>query len=487
MSSGSDFIRRVLKLLAYGFLLLIVHVSLIARVDAVRHPKPGTNLMLRLLFCFWSLALIPALAQVATQDRSVNTIAVGEDRAVVAGDTTMPLIEPYLAINPKDPNNIIAAAMVAKPDGTYGVASFSSFDTGRNWRRHDFNISDGGDVWVTFLSDGTAVLSTLAGDRSELQLFRSIDGGRTWAEKSSTLGFAHDHPTLVVDRNSKQFAGSLYAVSAVSRRNSSGRPRSSIFVARSIDGGLSFQNSTQTIVSNLSYEAHNPAVMSDGTLLVPFADHRRPGNRRRLERQRDWLLVSADGGKTFSEPLLISESCNGAGGWSSLAVDTSGSQFQDRIYHLCGVQQFDGIHVRHSSDRGETWSDPVRVDRPVNVTPLARTPAIAINKDGVVGVAWYDGRSDPSTIKGNFRCHEIYFTASLDGGQTFLPEVKISSQKSCPAEPKNVATALRFPAGGEYMGLTSAPDGGFQLVWSDARSGVYQLRTATARVQNRSQ
>jgi hypothetical protein len=37
------------------------------------------------------------------------------------------------------------------------------------------------------------------------------------------------------------------------------------------------------------------------------------------------------------------------------------------------------------------------------------------------------------------------------------------------------------------MGLSSAPDGGFHLLWSDARSGVYQLRTATSRVQNRSQ
>jgi hypothetical protein len=46
-------------------------------------------------------------------------------------------------------------------------------------------------------------------------------------------------------------------------------------------------------------------------------------------------------------------------------------------------------------------------------------------------------------------------------------------------------TALRFPAGGEYMGLDAAPDGSFQLLWSDARSGVYQLRTATVRVKRK--
>ena len=286
----------------------------------------------------------------------------------------------------------------------------------------------------------------------------------------------------MVDRFSKQFAGSLYAVSARGWRGSSGKSRNAIHVARSTDSGASFLEPTHVVVSNLSYEAQNPAVMLDGTLLVPFADHHRPGSRRRLERQRDWLITSTDGGKTFTEPLLISESCNGIGGWSSLAVDNSGGQFRDRIYHLCSGQQFDGIQFRYSEDRGEVWSDSTRVDRPGDVTPYARTPAIAVNNRGVVGVAWYDGRNDRSTIKGNFRCHEIYFAASLDGGKTFLPEVKISTQRSCPAAPKNVTTALRFPAGGEYMGLDTAPDGSFQLLWSDARNGVYQLYTATASV-----
>ncbi len=433
--------------------------------------------------------LVPALNYAQQQQPAPNQFfEVGEDRLVSTGGPDMPLVEPYLAINPKDPNNMLAAAMViTKPDMSgLDCAAFTSFDGGRTWIRHDFGLRNAGDPWVAYLPDGTAVLSILEiteRDESPLLVYRSTDGGRTWPNKPISLGNNHDHSTLLVDRFSKQFAGSLYAVSARPWKNAAGKSRNAIYVARSTDGGLTFPDPVHVIASNLSYEAHNPAIMFDGTLLVPFADHRRPGDRRRLERARDWLLTSSDGGKTFSEPLLISESCSGAGGWSSVATGHPDARLRDRIYHLCAANQFAGIHVRYSDTRGERWSDAMRIDRPGNYESYTRTPAMAVNKDGLVGVAWYDGRNDPSTIKSAFRCQDIYFTASLDGGETFLSDIKISSKRTCPASPQHLPTALRFPGGGEYMGLVATPDGAFQILWADNRTGTYQLRIATVKVK----
>jgi hypothetical protein len=59
----------------------------------------------------------------------------------------------------------------------------------------------------------------------------------------------------------------------------------------------------------------------------------------------------------------------------------------------------------------------------------SHTPSIAVNKDGIIGVSWYE-RHDKS-------CLDIYFTASLDSAKTFLPEVKVSSATSCPGTPQN--------------------------------------------------
>jgi hypothetical protein len=413
-----------------------------------------------------------------------DTIVVGEDRPVRAGPD-LPLVEPHLALNPRNSLNLIAGAMVAQPDGMYRCIGLSSRDGGAVWQSHDFGVRDCGDVWVAFLADGTALFSMLADEGSELRVYRSTDGGRAWESTSASLGRGHDHPTLLVDVTSPRFAGSIYTVSSVTRRGTTGQLRSAVFVARSSDNARTFATPRYVVASNLSYEANNPALLSDGTVLIPFADHRRPGDRRRLERQRDWLVVSSDGGNTFSEPLLIAETCNGAGGWSSLAASPRAGRFPDRIYHVCSGTQFADIQLRYSDDRGETWSDPTVLAARLRVTPYARTPAIAVNKDGVVAVAWYDGRNDRSTIKGSLRCQEIYFAASTDGGVTFSPETRVSNERSCPAGPRNAATALRFPAGGEYFGLIALPDGSFRLLWSDARSGVYQLRTATSTLRRR--
>ncbi|HLM61306.1 MAG TPA: sialidase family protein [Pyrinomonadaceae bacterium] len=254
------------------------------------------------------------------------------------------------------------------------------------------------------MPDGTAVFSVLeitANDEQQLLIYRSKDGGLSWTDKPVNLGAGHDHQTLVVDTTDKQFAGSLYVASGRPIQNKAGKSRSAVYVARSTDGGVSFQKPEHIISSNLSYGAQSSVILSDGTLLVNFADFQRKGDGR-LESPREWLTASADGGKTFSESLFISETCDARVGWSSLAVDTSNGKLRDRVYHLCGRKQFVGLQIRYSDNQGEKWSGAVRIDREGNATPYIKNPTMAINKDGIVGVAWSDARNDPGEAKSIF-------------------------------------------------------------------------------------
>ena len=113
---------------------------------------------------------------------------------------------------------------------------------------------------------------------------------------------------------------------------------------------------------------------------------------------------------------------------------------------------------------------------------------IAVNSDGVVGVFYYSTEGFPERQQ-----FDAYFTVSLDGGETFLPKVRVSSETSRPLGPGNLrpgpfvskdrgmivvdtlSGVSRWPDGGDYIGMTADSDGVFHPFWTDARSGTYQL------------
>jgi len=412
--------------------------------------------------------LLLACLLLAAQVLQHPNIEIGEDRLLSGNGPTLPLAESHLSTNPTKPNHLLVG--VIQIDSRNGnqltCAAWVSFDSGERWTRHVFPVRGCGDPWSAILPDGSAIMVMLGGlvsdPDSNLFLFRSSDGGRTWPDTPIGLGGRHDHPMVVAQGNQ------VYVVSEAGARNSTNQDRSTVSVAHSQDGGKSFTQPTRVIASNLSYEAEGPTLLSDGMLVVAFFDHHRHGASKRLARPREWLLRSNDQGRTFSEPLLISESCGGYQGWSSMVADIN-----DRLFWVCISAQFNAVVVQHSDDRGESWSEPLRLNR--SAVADSHTPSIAINKDGVIGVSWYE-RHDKD-------CLDTYFTASLDSGKTFLPEVKVSNATSCPNTPQNKGAFQWFDAGGDYSGLAATSDGIFHLVWSDARTGIYQLRTATVRVK----
>jgi len=416
-----------------------------------------------------------------------SVIEVSEDQAVVVGKVELPLTEPYLAANPRNAGHLVASVIVVtKPDLTErSCSALASFDTGRTWKTHDFAVKACGDPYAAILSDGSALVAMLGtvADTTHLFVFRSPDGGLTWSERPVVFPGQHDHGTLVVDHSGGAFSGNVYAVSQGSARDAAGKRRQATMVARSSDGGVTFAQATPLIHGNLWMTAMNPVVLSDGMLAVPWANFGRimaDGEFAWLARELDWVVTSADGGKTFSTPLFVSDACGRT--FPVLAADGSAGPYRDRLYWLCNDRTFEHVYLHYSADRGSRWSEPVVVNQGAGREPYARTAAIAVNRNGVVGITWYDGRAD-KTGDVAFRCQELFFTASLDGGRSFLPDVRVSSAKNCPVTSANGEAGRRWPAGGDYHGLVAAADGRFHVLWSDSRSGVYQLRAATIRVK----
>jgi len=441
------------------------------------------------LYAVSLVLILPCPTESAPPDVEPSITIVREDHAITTDGVRLPMVEPHLAVDPKDPSHLVAAAIVIKKNdlSVADCAALVSFDGGMAWTRHDFSLLECGDPWVAIAEDGTILLTVMGrapgqDERPDhVLVFRSDDRGRTWRGPLS-LGTGHDHETIAVDRSAGPYRGSFYIASKNVGEEPGAKTREVAFVARSSDGGRSFQPPTRILLSNLSINTQNPVVLSDGTLVASFGDYLRQTDKGAvwLERERSWVLTSSDGGKTFSVPMLASEACQKSFG--TLAVDPSSGPFRDRLYWICTSDHYENVLLHHSSDRGEQWTKPIRVNQGSGTSPYVRTPSVAVNRDGVVGVAWYDARHAGERYKREFVCLEIYFTASVDGGNTFSPEVKVSSEKSCPMLQQNGEVGWRFPAGGDYMGLAAAPDGQFVLLWADSRREMYQLHTATLKV-----
>jgi hypothetical protein len=249
-------------------------------------------------------------------------------------------------------------------------------------------------------------------------------------------------------------------------------------------------------------------VLSDGTLILPYADFEfRPEKRAmkgRVDCQSYWTVSSSDGGVTFSEPRKVAaQQCNfddkeaSLSGFGKFAADTGSAKYRDRVYFVREDARL-GPHrllFSWSTDRGKTWSPA----KPLGAAGIADSvnqfqPAVAVNKEGVLGVTWFDTR-DSADGK---QYHE-YFTASLDGGASFLTPVRVSS---APSNPKGRGNRLMTPmtgvnkdffvlslmsaagwsSGGHYMGLAADKDGDFHAFWVDARSGTSQIYAARVKV-----
>ena len=134
--------------------------------------------------------------------------------------------------------------------------------------------------------------------------------------------------------------------------------------------------------------------------------------------------------------------------------------------------------VSSSSDRGETWTRPGVVVGANRVDKDARrVMTLAVNNRGVLGVMLVERRAQTGD-----GCLQVSFSASLDGGTTFVAPQPVSSS-ACGNSPNDQMAQRRFPTYGDYFGLVSTPDGQFRLMWPEMRGGSSVLLTTTVAVE----
>jgi len=425
---------------------------------------PFSVILLYLLF-FPSFSL---WGQVEVQ----NTIAVSQD-------DEWAFVEPSLVVGPAPNGHMVVASMAFQKgiDGSV-IKVFHSQDMGQKWIGSSFNSYNipGNDPWLAVDDQGIFYLSFLP-----RQLYRSEDGGQHWEKLADWPDGHHDYPKMAIDRTDSEYNGRLYLWASHSEKFDSGKPKGPLYLMSKSNKSDSLNKSDIVLPNNFFNQVGDLVILPNGKVVVSFHEIDHYGNYVRYPRL--WVMRSEDGGQTFSNPFLVHDYFQADS--PDMAVDRTGGAFARRLYlTYMGVENLKertfNQYLTFSDDEGESWSDPVIINEVLmDVDYPPHHARVAVNQSGYVGTSWRDPRGQEN---GN-HCTGLYFSYSKDGGQTFSRDSLISDKAYCSDQPGNhipvseggVPVSKRFKSGGDYHGMAALEDGAFGVVWSDSRTGRYQL------------
>ena len=356
--------------------------------------------------------------------------------------------EVSIAINPKNPDNMIAASLQIgrPPKARSGSYNYVTFDGGKTWKTvptpNTPNLVQGDDI-VVFSHDGVAYHVHLSFDgirqarpaRAENGMIVNVskDGGNTWTDGTAAVNHVNtvtpfeDKPGMVVDNApSSRSKGNVYLAWTRFDVYGSSNPehRSHIFFTRSTDQGQTFampfrvsDTGGDCVDSDNTVEGAVPAVGPNGEVYLVWAGP--------LGLVMD---KSLDGGLTFGRDKVISEMPGGwdfsieglirANGMPVTGVDLSNGPNKGTLY-VNWIDARNGdpdVFVMSSKDGGNSWSTPVRVNddalkngKAQFFTWMSVDPA-----DGSINILFYDRRNGTGTQTG------VTLARSVDGGKTFV-------------------------------------------------------------------
>jgi hypothetical protein len=397
---------------------------------------------------------------------------VTENKKIAFGSLTKNAVMCHLSVDPENQNHLLISVTVgADPlrPNEYSTYMLSSFDQGKTWKYSGLASPDAADPWCIILSNNLAIAADIGnGSKFKQYVHRSYDGGVTWKD-SLSFGDGHDHDMLIAGKRSGSSENSLYLFSTQFKRSPENFPRSEIFIARSEDAGKTFSQYHHSPFPNLDFIVKTPLVMEDGTLAVPLVTRgivsAGQTDITAWAKTQSWLITSADQGKTFSQPLLITD----LSGRRRMDLLAGAKNSKENLYYFFCGEDKKGIYVTRSSDKGVSWTTPLRIDRNQQSNFATDLGATVVTASGIIGITWME-LTDQSSEK----CYSLFFSASVNGGETFLPPVKVSSEKSCPG-PETGWIGVAWPQGGDYSGLVPLSATEFLAVWADARNGRFEL------------
>jgi hypothetical protein len=361
------------------------------------------------------------------------------DKLVPPGST-----EPVVAVNPRNPSNVVA---LWQQDHFHAIVAGVSFNRGKSWRPVNIRgvtSCTGGrypyadDPSIAFGPDGSVYASAhtyaLAGGNQSVSgrvVARSSDGGLTWSRPHAVIPYIHQqngetaNGSIAVDRRNPRV---IYSVVPTFTYQGTA-PEGKVLFTESRDGGSHWETARTILDAGPAQvtAGNQLLVLPHDELVDVFTLINTQTNAKRVA-----VMRSADQGRTWSQPVIVSALDSilikdpktgvdvGSGG--TVLVDATAAPVTGRIYVVWQDARFGGgkvnaIVLSTSGDGGKTWSAPVKVNVYASPSPAlneqALIPSVAVTRSGAVGVSWYQLRPDqdgPALLAGRWLtvCHPAW-------------------------------------------------------------------------------
>lgn len=372
--------------------------------------------------------------------------------------------EPYIAVNPNDPLNMICAYNSPTATASHIYITTDGYNWARTFPSYGA-FQPIGDPVMTYDSLGNMYFMEMYEQTSNGPwggvVLKSTNKGTSWLAAVSAYqlpGGLCDKPWMTCDQSAGPYSNYLY----IGWRYF-GSPGGMYFV-RSTDKGVTWSSPITLSGSQGAYVSVGPNGSIPGGNLYYACTN---GGSTIVYR-------STNGGATFAQtPAMITftgpgiicygrytvKDCIRTDNFPRMAADNSWTSTRGNLYVVYSANPAgaDGadIFLVKSTDYGNTWSTPVKVNDD-NTTTDQWMPAVTVDKKtGRIFVMWYDSRNDPT---GNLFT-EVYGTTSTDGGNTFAPNSKISNANFNPNimafGPANDAKYMGDYIGNAGIGITS--------------------------------
>jgi photosystem II stability/assembly factor-like uncharacterized protein len=382
--------------------------------------------------------------------------------------------EQHMSANPNNPLQILFGV-----NGSGGSTWRHTEDGGLTWATQNPPGTNSGDPWTAYDSLGNAYIQFL--QSSNNPVWKSTNNGVTWSGGVPSAP-GGDRNTMAVDQTNGPYGGYVYAGAWFLNNTDSCR------FARSTNNGASFTvtlTTPNTTPGNMIAVGANVLggqnIQGGCVYFVSITGPNPPGAPSTYN-----FFRSTNGGASFNSMSSLTVAGwvgtqNTAGRltinnartrpYPMIAADNSNGPYRGRLYLAYASNEPAGngnkpdIFIQYSTDQGATWTPrSQRINDNVNPeTTNEWFPLIWCDKNtGRLYAKWYDMRDDPTNQRAN-----VYATFSDDGGQTFVPNTKLTNADM--AYPGIACAPNSNCYRGDYDCITSAGDVAL-AVWTDFRN-----------------